>query len=73
MISMELYVAEQTMNRRANEVLRQAQAERGSVRRVCCAMLVWLGHRLIAWGSSLQRRYSIAASPAPRSASPLAG
>lgn len=72
MISMELYVAEQTMDRRAHDVLRQARAGNRGARRACCAILVWMGRQLIAWGSSLQRRYSVATSPVPRSATPLA-
>ncbi len=69
MISLELYVAERAVVERVPQVLPEARAKRQVRRRVYLGPLAWLGHRLVAWGWSLQERYNDAGpGPAPRSA-----
>jgi hypothetical protein len=69
----DVYIAEQTMNRRADENVRKAearrlarrlQAEQGGSTRFYSRALAGLGDRLVAWGDSLQARYSKTASKA---------
>ena len=55
---------------RANELLRQANRERllrqvlanAHRHRLHCQALNWLGSHLVAWGHSLEQRYSATAS-----------
>jgi hypothetical protein len=61
------YIAYLVCLERNKDMLREAQRERlarlalaGRERhdRFFCWALTWLGHRLVAWGQSLQERYS---------------
>ena|GEM_PF-977222 len=45
-------------------LVQQALSGRKKYRRFYCRALIWLGHRLVAWGYRLQERYS-AATPLP--------
>lgn len=77
----DFYLAGRTMNMRVAGEQKDAEASRlasmamaGHERshRLCCGAMSWLGRRLIAWGQSLETRYSQASSaPVPQSAKHL--
>jgi hypothetical protein len=55
-------------------LVRTALAGRMTSNRVVSSALSWLGQRLIAWGSSLQRHYdTVVNSSVPRSTHPAVG
>jgi hypothetical protein len=51
-------VAEAHREAHAHGLQRQAAVARGAGHRLCCAILVQVGQRLVAWGAHLQERYS---------------
>jgi hypothetical protein len=83
MFHVDLYAAESTMDGRLADERRHVENRRlasrvkegcRSSRRLHCRLLLWLGHHLVAWGTGLQQRYSVAAgSPASRPARHAAG
>jgi hypothetical protein len=61
----DLYVAEKSMHQILEE-RRTQHDERRRVRAYISPALGWLGSRLVAWGSHLQKRYSaVATTPQP--------
>jgi hypothetical protein len=77
----EIYIAEQTMNRRAEEQVQDAESRRlkrnllGGRQRwtgIYAGTMAWLGQRLIAYGEKLQARYDSSRSPMAQSANHLA-
>jgi hypothetical protein len=74
----DLHAAERTMEVRLADERRHVDNRRlarrvkescRSSQRLHYKVLVWLGHHLVAWGSRLQERYSVAAgAPVPQSA-----
>ena len=52
------YYKDQMREAERHRLARRALAGRGKRDRFYSGALTWLGHRLIAWGSSLQKRHS---------------
>ena len=83
MFHADLYTAERTMDVRLADERHQVENRRlvrrvkescRSSQRLHCRLLVWLGHHLVAWGSRLQKRYSVAAgAPVSQSARHVTG
>jgi hypothetical protein len=68
------YYKDQMREAEKDRMAREALAGRERGHRLYCKVLAWLGRRLYAWGSSLQKHYGTAVSPSlPRSASPEMG
>ena len=55
-------------------LVRLALGNRAKGSRFTSKALAWLGQRLIAWGSTLQKQYNTVVSPSmPRSTNPVTG
>ena len=68
------YYKDQMREAEKHRLVRQALAGRGKRDRFYSGVLTWIGHRLIAWGSSLQERHNtMVPASIPQSANHMAG